>query len=275
MNDKNNIKPKKLSPEILDRAEDIYQAMKQNKRKFVEKHGKEAENVMRGRAINVAKKQVQKNMDSNRLKEIIKKKLATKPESKELEEGKAGKVLGGLALFAALMAGNKALLDADPRMAPLKAAYEKAEEVGDTAKMKRIEDAITKQEIYLSTGQGEEQSLDNIDEKKAKPDFLDLDKDGDKKESMKKAAKDAKKPMKEEMVDYEGEMAKSELRNLIQNAEELFNMLDENTQLEAWVQSKLTKANEYLDSVTQYLKYQSLPNQLPQTEEREFYTLNK
>lgn len=32
-----------------------------------------------------------------------------------------------------------------------------------------------------------------IDEKKkAKPDFLDLDKDGDKKESMKKAAKDAK-----------------------------------------------------------------------------------
>ena len=28
--------------------------------------------------------------------------------------------------------------------------------------------------------------------KKAKPDFLDLDKDGDKKESMKKAAKDAK-----------------------------------------------------------------------------------
>ena len=92
---------------------------------------------------------------------------------------------------------------------------------------------------------------------------------------MKKAAKDAKKPMKEEMVDYEGEMAKSELRNLIQNAEELFNMLDENTQLEAWVQSKLTKANEYLDSVTQYLKYQSSPNQLPQTEEREFYTLNK
>jgi hypothetical protein len=271
MDDKNNIKKKRLSPEILDRAEDIYQAMKQNKRKFVEKHGKEAENVMRGRAINVAKKQVQKNMDSNRLKEIIKKRLATKPESKEIEEGKTGRVLGGLALFAALMAGNKALLDADPRMAPLKAAYEKAEEVGDTVKMKRIEDAITKQEIYLSTGQGEEQSLDNIDEKKSKPDFLDLDKDGDKKESMKKAAKDAKKPVKE-MVDYEGEMAKSELRNLIQNAEELFDMLDDNTQLEAWVQSKLTKANDYLNSVNQYLKYQSPSNQV---DEREFYSLNK
>lgn len=37
------------------------------------------------------------------------------------------------------------------------------------------------------------QSATGLDEaKKAKPDFLDLDKDGDKKESMKKAAKDAK-----------------------------------------------------------------------------------
>jgi hypothetical protein len=34
--------------------------------------------------------------------------------------------------------------------------------------------------------------------KKSKPDFLDLDKDGDKKESMKKAAKDAKDDKKEE-----------------------------------------------------------------------------
>ena len=34
--------------------------------------------------------------------------------------------------------------------------------------------------------------------KNAKPDFLDLDKDGDKKESMKKAAKDAKEDKKEE-----------------------------------------------------------------------------
>ena len=35
-------------------------------------------------------------------------------------------------------------------------------------------------------------SFRQFEAKKAKPDFLDLDKDGDKKESMKKAAKDAK-----------------------------------------------------------------------------------
>ena len=72
-------------------------------------------------------------------------------------------------------------------------------------------------------------------------------------------------------------MAKSELRNIIQNAEELFNMLDEDTQLEAWVQSKLTKANDYLNSVSQYLKYQSLPQQAPMMDEEkmEVYYLDK
>jgi cation transport regulator ChaB len=66
----------------------------------------------------------------------------------------------------------------------------------------------------------------------------------------------SKKSVKEEL-DYEGEMAKSELRNIIQNAQELMNSLDDDTQLEAWVQSKLTKANDYLNSVTQYLGYQN------------------
>jgi len=66
----------------------------------------------------------------------------------------------------------------------------------------------------------------------------------------------SKKAVKEEL-DYEGEMAKSELRNIIQNAQELMNSLDDDTQLEAWVQSKLTKANDYINSVTQYLGYQN------------------
>lgn len=269
------------SKAVLDRAEDVYQAMKTNRKNIVKRYGKEAENVMRGRAMNIAKNQV-KNMNEDKLKEIIKKKLSTKPKSKEIEEGAVGKVLSGLALFAALMAGNKALLNADPRMVKLKDAYEKAEEVGDTAKMKKIEDAITKQEIYLNTGQGEEQS---IDEKKAKPDFLDLDKDGNKKESMKKAAKDAKKSVKEDHgcvscdsheIDYEGEMAKAELYKLIQSAEKLFMMLDEDTQLEAWVQSKITKATDYLNSVEQYLEYQSLAHHSSNIEEEKLvYYLDK
>jgi hypothetical protein len=75
-----------------------------------------------------------------------------------------------------------------------------------------------------------------------------------------------------EDVDYEGEMAKYELRNLIQNAQELMSSLDDDTQLEAWVQSKITKANDYLNSVTQYLGYQNT-KQGP-TDEKLEYTLD-
>jgi hypothetical protein len=54
--------------------------------------------------------------------------------------------------------------------------------------------------------------------KKAKPDFLDLDKDGDKKESMKKAAKDAKEDKKdnkkEDKKDNKKEDKKEETKGL-------------------------------------------------------------
>ena len=177
----------KLTQSILDRAEDIYQAMTSNPRTVenaIKKYGSDAENVLRGRAINTAKKQV-KMKNTDRLKEIVKNALS---------------------------------------------------------------------------------------EKKAKPDFLDLDKDGNKKESMKKAAQDAKKSVKEEL-DYEGEMAKSELYRLMQNAQELMGSLDDDTQLEAWVQSKITKAADYLNSVTQYLAYQNT-KQGP-TDERLDYSIQK
>jgi hypothetical protein len=150
----------KLSQAIQDRAEDIYQAMKATAlEKAVDRYGPDAEDVLRGRAVNVAKKQV-KMKNTDRLKEIVKKKLSKKQEK-----------------------------------------------------------------------------------------YLDRNNDGE-------ITKDDFKLMKEE-ADYEGEMAKSELRNLIQNAQELMNSLDDDTQLEAWVQSKITKANDYLNSVTQYLGYQN------------------
>jgi hypothetical protein len=261
-----------ISKAILDRAEDIYQAMKGNRKNFVKKYKKEAENVIRGRAMNIAKSQVQ-TMNEERLKKIIKKRLSTKPEpASELEEGAMGKLLTGAALVAALLAGNKMVSDANPTMKKLKDAYEKAEAKGDEVAMEKIEDLIAKQEVYLSAGEGEDQSA-NLDEKKGKK-FPDLNGDG--KVTKADILKGRGIELKEEELDYEGEMAKSELRNIIQNAEELFNMLDEDTQLEAWVQSKLTKANEFLDSVNQYLKYQSAPQPSMMDEEKmEVYYLDK
>ncbi len=188
--EKGNIKEEssKMTQAILDRAEDIYQAMKKSSgRNAVKRYGADAEDVLRGRAMNIAKKQV-KMSNEEKLKEIINKKLMTPP----------------------------------------------------------------------------------IKEKKGK----DLDKDRDIDSDDYLMARDIaiKKSIKEE-ADYEGEMAKSELYRIIENAEELFQILDDNTQLEAWVQSKITKAADYLNSVTQYLKYQSVkPNM---TDERLDYTLDK
>ena len=179
--EKGNIKEEssKSSQAIQDRAEDIYQAMKATAlEKAVDRYGSDAEDVLRGRAMNVAKKQV-KMKNTDRLKEIITKKLSEK-KSKE---------------FPDLTGDGK----------------------------------VTKADILK--GRGVE--------------------------------------LKEEL-DYEGEMAKSELRNIIQNAQELMNSLDDDTQLEAWVQSKLTKANDYLNSVTQYLGYQNT-KQGPVDEKTEYY----
>jgi len=147
----------------------------------------------------------------------------------------------------------------------------------------------------------------------AKPDFLDLDKDSNTKEPMKKAAKDSK--LKHEVVanvlgklkeaevspaekaakdaevkalqarkkaiddeltriqrtgltegmhaDYEGKMAKAQLISIVKNAKDLFDSMDDNTQLKAWIQSKLTKAEDYISSVRTYLDGESLSTTTP------------
>jgi hypothetical protein len=176
-----------LSTPVLDRAEQVYQAMKKNRKKFIKNYQGEAERVMRGAAINIAKKQV-KTMNNERLKEIIKKKLTKGQE--EIDANNDGKISG------------------------------------EDFKLLRSKKSV--KEDDMCEGCGTE-------------------------------------------MDYEGEMAKSELYNLIKNATELFNMLDENTQLEAWVQSKLTKANDYLESVSQYLATQDVPTQPHQMDEEVYY----
>lgn len=57
-----------------------------------------------------------------------------------------------------------------------------------------------------------------------------------------------------EEKDYEGEMAKGELQMLAKRATELANMMSDDMQLEAWVQSKITKAEDYINSVYDYMK---------------------
>jgi len=57
--------------------------------------------------------------------------------------------------------------------------------------------------------------------------------------------------------DYEGGMAKSQLLKMKKYATALCDMVDDESQLEAWVQAKLTKASEYMSAVYHYLDYQA------------------
>ena len=56
-------------------------------------------------------------------------------------------------------------------------------------------------------------------------------------------------------IDQEGRMAKRQLSDIAEYAAELEQMLSDETQLEAWVQSKLTKAADYIKTVKHYVEY--------------------
>ena len=53
--------------------------------------------------------------------------------------------------------------------------------------------------------------------------------------------------------DYEGDMAKSQLRAIIANAQQVHDMLDDNTNMAEWVQSKITLAADYISTVADYM----------------------
>jgi len=53
----------------------------------------------------------------------------------------------------------------------------------------------------------------------------------------------------------EGRMLKAQLLSIMENAEKLYHMIDEHEQLEDWVQSKITVAEDYITSVHGFMKY--------------------
>ena len=104
-----------------------------------------------------------------------------------------------------------------------------------------------------------------LDEKKAKPDFLDIDKDGDKEESMKKAAQDKKSMQNEDLdlghEDNEPHMIKAELAQIGKYAMELYKMVDQfegpqEVDFPAWWQSKITTAKNMISSAKHYLEFE-------------------
>ena len=62
--------------------------------------------------------------------------------------------------------------------------------------------------------------------------------------------------MKMNYDDVEGRMAKQSLYKLHKYSRELFEMLDDHTELEAWVQDKISRACSYISSVKHFLEYE-------------------
>jgi hypothetical protein len=52
---------------------------------------------------------------------------------------------------------------------------------------------------------------------------------------------------------YEGDMAMSQLRTIIRNCQEMMKVLDKETDMPEWVQSKITLATDYLQTANDYL----------------------
>jgi hypothetical protein len=63
--------------------------------------------------------------------------------------------------------------------------------------------------------------------------------------------REAKDPQE---YDYEGDMAKSDLRSIMHHAKELHDMIDDTTNLAEWCQSKITLSEDYLSTVANYMR---------------------
>ena len=77
-----------------------------------------------------------------------------------------------------------------------------------------------------------------------------------KKEELQKLQEALTDVMKYQMdePDHEGEMAKSQMLKTMKYAADIMNMIDDTTELPAWVQSKLTKIASYIGAVKHHME---------------------
>lgn len=74
---------------------------------------------------------------------------------------------------------------------------------------------------------------------------------------------------------FEGEMAMSQLKGIMQHAEQLHGMLEPDTDLPEWVQSKITLAYDYMQTAADYMSTEMSEAADNVNETREFYAAAK
>ena len=120
----------------------------------------------------------------------------------------------------------------------------------DMRKSKWAKDADANPKRAKAMGEGYSPDLDPDVQKKKMITKSDKDKLAKLSDLMKKA-NEAKDP---EEYDKEGDMAKTQLKTMIDAAQELHDQLSDDENMPEWVQNKITKATDYIDSVRDYMK---------------------
>lgn len=70
--------------------------------------------------------------------------------------------------------------------------------------------------------------------------------------------------------DHEAQMAKADCYKLAKYSAKLFKTIEEGEELDGWVQSKITKAADYISSVYHYLEYKKMSRDSVELGPREF-----
>jgi hypothetical protein len=235
---------RKLTENELEQRQIALKGLMKNKRALVQKYGKDAEQVMYGIATKQSKSKVE-NMNKDKIREMIKSTLSV---SEITDEERAKKQYMDQQL-ARLRNATKTH-DSIQRMLKVQ-SKQNQDRLKSTMKESNIEEANLNPELVKKVhqfvkgiakyyGYAEESALYSIHDalKQLYPGIRENKLNED--DWM--------------QADDESDMANSQLRSIHSNASKIENLIGDGDQLDAWVQAKLTKAEDYLDSVAGYLE---------------------
>jgi len=225
---------RKLTKSELNKREDIIKDMKKNKRALVKKYGKDAEQVMYGRATNIAKKQTE-SMNQDKLREMIKDSLQN-PKAADLNKD------GKLSDYE------------EKRGAAIEKSMDKKDvkegtwALGNAKDIQRIVDVLNQLKDNAYNVVGDDLFFDGLDNAIGRAEELMMN-----------------APLSEDMdlghQDNEPHMLKADLYRIGKYAMELYQMVDGfegqgEVDFPSWWQAKISNAKEAIVGAKHYLDFE-------------------
>lgn len=209
-----------LTPSELEKREEVINTLKHNRKSFINRYGKDAEKVMYAIATKRAKNQTE-NMNKDKIKEMVKTALSTPQQ----EINSESYISSRKQVKESSNPTDTITMDVPLFIRMLEYAREDAKTDMDLHDVTEMANSLSADGKTLTMADydgivGGMGSLNEDDWKQG---------------------------------DDESDMAKSQLQSIQSNAAKLMDMIGDNEQLDAWVQAKLTKAEDYLNSVEGYL----------------------